>query len=68
MDAYEVISPGGRKFICVAKDSRDAKRQACRFWGIRPSDRWCGITALKAKKIKGGVDLYVSWRGLPGHG
>ena len=50
MYKYKVTSPGGREFTCIAKNSTDAKRQACKFWGIRVNDYWCGVSALKAKK------------------
>jgi hypothetical protein len=54
---YLVISPGEREIVIEAKNSIQAKRKACRFWGIKPSDPWCGLSALKARKIKeSGVD------------
>jgi len=48
---YKVTSPSGNEFTCMAKNSQDAKKQACKFWGIKQSDPWCGMTAMKAKKI-----------------
>lgn len=54
---YLVTSPGERTITVEAQNSTQAKRQACRFWGIKPSDPWCGMPALKARKIKeSGVD------------
>ncbi len=49
---YIVTSPGERTITVEAKNSTQAKRKACRFWGISPSDPWCGLSALRAKKIK----------------
>ena len=54
---YLVTSPGERVIAIEAKNSIQAKRKACRYWGIKPSDSWCGLSALKARKIKeSGVD------------
>ena len=47
---YLVISPGGREVEIEAQNSTQAKKEACRYWGIKPSDKWCGITALKAMR------------------
>lgn len=49
---YLVTSPGEREITVNAKDSAQAKRLACKFWGIKPRDPWCGITAMKAKKLE----------------
>jgi hypothetical protein len=49
---YIVTSPGGREVEVEAQNSTQAKRKACRYWGIKPSDKWCGITALTARRIK----------------
>ena len=58
---YIVISPGGREVEIEAQNSTQAKRKACKFWGIKPSDEWCGITALTASRIKEEV---IQSRGL----
>jgi hypothetical protein len=50
---YLVISPGEREIVIEAKNSTQAKRKACRFWGIKPNDEWCGITALTARRMRG---------------
>jgi len=49
---YLVISPGEREIVIEAKNSIQAKRKACRYWGIKPSDKWCGITALTARRCE----------------
>lgn len=49
---YLIISPGEREITIEANNSTQAKRKACRIWGISPSDCWCGISALKALQIK----------------
>lgn len=49
---YEVTSPGGRKIIVEAKNSTQAKRLACRRWGIKANDSWSGVTSMQAKLIK----------------
>ena len=51
MNTYKVTSPSDREIIIKAKSSKEAKTLACKFWGIKPSDKWCGITALKAIKL-----------------
>jgi hypothetical protein len=48
---YEVEGPRGRKESIPAKNSGEAKRIYCRRHGISPSDYWCGVTSLKAKRI-----------------
>lgn len=50
--AYLITSPGGREIIINAPNSTKAKKVACKFWGIKPSDPWCGLSALSAKKYK----------------
>ena len=49
---YLVVSPGERQITIEAPNSAKAKRLACKFWGIKPNDEWCGVSALKARKIK----------------
>ena len=49
---YLVTSPGERTITVEAQNSTQAKKQACRYWGIKPSDPWCGLSAMTAKKIK----------------
>lgn len=50
---YDVIAPSGRRIrIKGAKDARQAKRRACREWGSKPGDKWCGIQGLQAFKVR----------------
>ena len=49
---YLVISPGEREIVIEAKNSTQAKRMACKCLGIKPSDKWCGISGMKAIKIE----------------
>lgn len=49
---YIVTTPGERTAEVEAKNSTQAKRKACKFFGIRPGDPWCGMSAMTAKKIK----------------
>lgn len=53
---YKVISAGGEEFTCIAKNATDAKRQACRFWGIKQNDTWCGVSAMRAERVEENVD------------
>ncbi len=39
-------------YIVEAKTSDQAKRKICREKGISPSDAWCGMSTMQAKKIK----------------
>ena len=48
---YLVTSPGGREISVEANTSTQAKRKACQYWGIKPGDSWCGVSALKARRI-----------------
>lgn len=47
-----VTSPAGREITIEAQNSTQAKRKACKHWGIKTGDKWCGITALTARRIK----------------
>ena len=49
---YEVKSPGGFIRRIVAKDSAAAKREYCRRLGHKPSDPWCGVTVLTARRVE----------------
>lgn len=49
--SYLVISPGGREIEIEAGNSTQAKRKACKLWGIKPSDKWCGVSSLIARRI-----------------
>lgn len=51
MALYEVRDLAGRKLVIEAKDSNRAKRLACKKWGLKASDHWCGMSILKARKI-----------------
>lgn len=37
--------------IVAAKDSTQAKRKVCRFWGIKPNDYWCGMSCFTARRL-----------------
>lgn len=49
---YLVKSAGERETIVKAKNATQAKRKACKEWDISPSDPWCGLSAMTARKIK----------------
>ncbi|MEG6613729.1 hypothetical protein V6C42_12815 [Pseudoclostridium thermosuccinogenes] len=49
---YIVTSPSEREITVDAKNSTQAKRIACKAWGIRTSDKWCGMSALRARRVK----------------
>lgn len=49
---YLVTSPGEQEITVNAENSEQAKRLACKHWGISPSDSWCGMSALKARRIR----------------
>ena len=49
---YKVLSPMLEdEIILEAKNSSQAKRKACRLWGISPSDPWHGISTMQARKL-----------------
>ena len=50
---YIVTSPGGREVEIEAQNSTQAKKEACKHWGISSNDKWCGITALTARRMRG---------------
>ncbi|MGB9858868.1 MAG: hypothetical protein ACPLQP_02895 [Moorellaceae bacterium] len=52
MALYEVRDLAGRKLVIEANSSTQAKSLACKKWGRKASDYWCGITSLRAKKLK----------------
>lgn len=37
--------------VVEAKNSAQAKRKACKLWGINPSDPWHGISTLTARRL-----------------
>ena len=49
---YEVKSPSGFIRRIVAKDSAAAKREYCRRLGRKPSDPYCGMAALTARRVE----------------
>ena len=49
---YLVSSPSGRKLHVWAASGDQAKREYCREYGLRPSDYWCGVRSLTARKLK----------------
>ncbi len=48
---YLVTSPAGRTIEVEAQNNTQAKRKACKYWGIKPNDKWCGVSGLTAQKI-----------------
>ena len=51
-NTYDVTSPGGFIRRIVAKDSAAAKREYCRRLGRKPSDPYCGMAALTARRVE----------------
>ena len=49
---YLVQSGSGRRFYAWAASGDQAKRIFCREYGVRPSDGWLGVSALRARKLK----------------
>ena len=49
---YIVQSSSGRTLHIWAVSSNQAKREFCREYGISPSDYWCGLSALTARRLK----------------
>ena len=49
---YIVQSSSGRTLHVGAASSNQAKREFCREYGISPSDYWCGLSALTARRLK----------------
>jgi hypothetical protein len=49
---YKVVSHMlEQELIVEAKNATQAKRKACRLWGIIPSDEWHGISTMQARKL-----------------
>ena len=48
---YIVQSSSGRTFHIWAASSNQAKREFCREYGISPSDYWCGLSDLTARRL-----------------
>ena len=48
---YIVQSSSGRTLHIWATSSNQAKRVFCREYGISPSDYWCGLSDLTARKL-----------------
>jgi len=49
---YKVVSHMlEQELIVEAKNATQAKRKACRLWGISPSDPWHGISTMHARKL-----------------
>lgn len=49
---YLVKSSSGRALHVWAASGDQAKRSFCKEYGIRPSDYWCGMSTLTARKLK----------------
>lgn len=49
---YLVRSSSGRMFHIWAASGNQAKRAFCREYGISPSDYWCGLSDLTARRLK----------------
>lgn len=48
---YIVQSSSGRTLHIWAASSNQAKREFCREYGISPSDYWCGLSDLTARRL-----------------
>jgi hypothetical protein len=49
---YEVIITGSdKKTIVNADNAQQAKHKACKHWNIKPSDKWCGVSGMRAIRI-----------------
>ena len=48
---YIVQSSRGRTLHIWAASSNQAKREFCREYGISPSDYWCGLSDLTARRL-----------------
>ena len=48
---YIVQSSSGRTLHIWAASSNQAKREFCREYGISPSDYWCGMSDLTARRL-----------------
>ena len=48
---YIVQSSSGRTLNIWAASSNQAKREFCREYGISPSDYWCGLSDLTARRL-----------------
>ena len=47
-----VVNHWSRGSITVeAANATQAKRVACRLYGIKPSDSWCGLSCFTAHRI-----------------
>ena len=44
-DTYNIIE-------VTANDNNQAKRMFCKMFNINPSDKWCGMSNMTARKIK----------------
>lgn len=43
---------GNRQLYIWATSNSQAKRRYCKTFGIQPGDDWCGIPALRARRLK----------------
>jgi len=49
---YKVVSYMlDQETIVEAKNATQAKRKACRLWGVSPNDEWHGISTMQARKL-----------------
>ena len=48
---YIVQSSSGRTLHVWAASSNQAQREFCREYGISPSDYWCGLSDLTARRL-----------------
>ena len=48
---YLVKNSSGRTLHVWAVSSNQAKREFCREYGISPSDYWCGLSDLTARRL-----------------
>ena len=48
-----IVSHWSRGTLTVqAKNATEAKRIACKIYGLKPSDFWCGLSCFTARRLK----------------
>lgn len=52
MYTYEVTHWSRGSLTVQANNATQAKRIACKIYGLNPSDYWCGVSNFAAKRIK----------------
>lgn len=52
MYTYIVKSHSRGPLTVQANSSTQAKRIACKMYGLNPSDYWCGVSCFSARRVK----------------